>query len=118
MGNIYFHIGPLESDALGVGTALVDTFYDQPVLTPPLAARVRDVVPAPYVEVEGDTVTLTPRDETPLRAWVVYRDEGEGYALERIVPAAEASVTLGSGSWAVSAAGRSGIESAGVIVEI
>ncbi|MCR9163362.1 MAG: glycoside hydrolase family 10 protein [Nannocystaceae bacterium] len=118
MGNIYFHIEPLESDTLGVGTALVETFYDQPVLTPPLAARIGDEVPAPYAEVEGETVTLTPRDDTPLRAWAVYRDEGDGFALERLVPATQTAITLGAGSWAVSAAARSGVESDGVLVEL
>ncbi len=118
MGNIYFHIEPLESDTLGVGTALIDTFYDQPVLTPPMAARLGDVVPAPYAEAEGDTVVLTPRDATPLRAWVVYRDDGSGYALDHIVPASQGSVTLGAGSWAISAAARSGVESDGVMIDL
>ncbi|MEM6294408.1 MAG: family 10 glycosylhydrolase [Myxococcota bacterium] len=118
MGNIYFHIEPLESDTLGVGTALVDTFYDQPVLTPPMAANLADVVPPPFADVEGDVVTLTPRDDTPLRAWVVYRDDGAGYVLDRIVPASETAVTLGAGAWAVSAAGRTGVESLGVQVDL
>lgn len=118
MGNIYFHIEPLESDTLGVGTALVDTFYTQPVLTPPMAARLDDVVPPPYAEVDGESVTLTPRDDTPLRAWVVYRDEGSGFELDRIVPVSEGSVTLGAGSWAVSAAARSGVESDGVVLDL
>lgn len=118
MGNIYFHIEPLESDTLGVGTALVDTFYEQPVLTPPMAANLGDVVPPPYAEVDGETVTLTPRDETSLRSWVVYRDDGSGYALDRIVPASEDVVTLGPGAWAISAAARTGIESEGVLVDL
>ena len=83
-----------------------------------MAARLGDVVPPPYAEVAGEVVTLTPRDETPLRSWVVYRDDGSGYALDRIVPASEASVTLGAGSWAISAAARSGVESDGVVLDL
>lgn len=118
MGNIYYHIEPLESDTLGVGTALAETFYEQAALTPPLAARLGDVIEPPYVELDGESATLTAQDDTPLRAWVVYRDDGAGYVLDRIVPAAESTVVLGPGSWAISAAGRSGVESLGVQIEI
>ena len=52
-----------------------------------------------------------------LRAWVVYRAEGDAWALEEIVPASYEAVSLpGSGAWAISAVGRSGVESLGVRV--
>jgi uncharacterized lipoprotein YddW (UPF0748 family) len=117
-GNIFYHIAPLVSDQLGVGTALVDELYPHPVLTPPMWERAQDEVAHPQVTVIGDAVELAPRDETPLRAWVVYRDEGGMFVLDRIVAVSETLVELGPGRWAISAAARSSVESLGVVVEL
>lgn len=119
MGNIFFHIEPFVSDTLGVGTALYETFYTAPALTPPLAAQIGTVVTPPWVELAGSTVTLTAQDDTPLRAWVVYEDAGAGFELVDIVPAETTSFDLpNSGTWAISAAARTGVESRGVLVEV
>lgn len=118
MGNIYFHIGPLVSDAYGVGTAIVDNFYDGPVLTPPLAAKIGETIAPPWVEQDGASVTLSAQDETPLRAWVVYEDAGSGFELVDIVPLGTDTFELSSGTWAISAAARSGVESRGVLVDV
>lgn len=120
MGNIYFHIEPFQSDTLGVGTALADTFYERPVLTPPLAAELGTEVPAPQVTLDatGQGVTLEPADDTPLRSWVVYQEVDGGFELDRIVPVGTGALTLEPGVWAVSAAARTSVESQGVRVEI
>ncbi|MCX4247662.1 glycoside hydrolase family 10 protein [Paraliomyxa miuraensis] len=119
MGNIFFHIEPFVSDSLGVGTALHETFYIAPALTPPMAAKIGTDVAPPWVELDGSTVTLSPQDDTPLRAWVVYEDAGAGFELIDIVPVATATFELPyPGTWAISAAARSGVESRGVLVEV
>lgn len=119
MGNIFFHIEPFVSDTLGVGTALYEGFYTAPALTPPLAAQLGTEVAPPWVELEGSTVTLTPQDDAPLRAWVVYEDAGAGFELVDIVPATTTSFELpNAGTWAISAAARTGVESRGVRIEV
>ncbi len=118
MGNVFFHIEPFVSDTLGVGTALAETFYDSPVLTPPMAALAGEPIAPPWVELDGQTVTVSAQDDTPLRSWVVYEDVGEGYVLVDVVPAQTSTWQLSPGSWAISAAGRSSVESRGVRVEV
>jgi hypothetical protein len=119
MGNVFFHIEPFVSDDLGVGTALYETFYAAPALTPPLAAQIGTEVMPPWVELVGSTVTLTAQDDTPLRAWVVYEDAGAGFELVDIVPMETTSFDLpNAGTWAISAAARTGVESRGVMVEV
>ncbi len=120
MGNIYFHIEPFASDTLGVGTALADTFYERPVLTPPLAAQLGTEVVPPWVTVDasGEGVTIVPADDTPLRAWAVYREVDGAFELVEIIPAGTTSFALEAGVWAVSAAARTGVESPGVRVEL
>lgn len=120
MGNIYFHIEPFQSDTLGVGTALADTFYERPVLTPPLAAELGTEVASPLVTVDatGQGVTLEPSDDTPLRSWVVYQEVDGAFELDQIVPVEVDALTLEPGVWAVSAAARTSVESLGVRIEI
>ncbi len=118
MGNVFFHIEPFVSDTMGVGTALAETFYEGRVLTPPIAALADTEVAPPWVERVGSTITLTPQDDTPLRAWVVYEDVGEGFSLVDVVPADTETLELTPGVWAISAAARSSVESRGVLVEI
>ena len=119
MGNIYFQIQPFVADTMGVGTAIAETFYQAPALTPPLAAKLGTEQVPPYVQQDGAMVTMIPQDDTPLRAWVVYEDAGDGFALVDIVPAGTTSFALpGAGTWAISAAARSGVESRGVLVEV
>lgn len=118
-GNIFYHIAPLVNDQMGVGTMLIDELYTEPVLTPPMWERKGDEVAYPRVVVSGNTVELSPRDETPLRAWVIYRDEGGVFVLDHIMPRAKTdSVELGPGRWAITAVTRASIESLGVVVEL
>ncbi|MBL9105245.1 MAG: family 10 glycosylhydrolase [Myxococcales bacterium] len=115
-GNIYFHVGPILTNQNGVADVLRAEFYATPALTPPMAAQAGATVEPPQVELVGQSVSLGHADVAGLRAWVVYRQEGQGWAIDRVVPVAQASIPLSSGAWAVSAAGRHGVESAGVRV--
>ena len=74
------------------------------------------MVDPPLVELVDGVATLSHGEPASLRAWLVYGPEGQGWALRRIVPASEPSVALEAGTWAISAAGRSGVESVGVRV--
>jgi uncharacterized lipoprotein YddW (UPF0748 family) len=117
-GNIFYHIRPLADDHLGIATALLDEVYPHPVLTPPMWERAGDEVAHPRVTVVGDGIQVEPRDDTPLRAWVVYRDEGGAFVLDHIVPAAHDELALGPGRWAISAAAKTSVESLGVVIEL
>ena len=48
----------------------------------------------------------------------MYAADGSGWTLDRVVPASEGRVALGSGRWALSALGAGDVESAGVVVEV
>jgi uncharacterized lipoprotein YddW (UPF0748 family) len=115
-GNIYFHVGPILGNQEGVADVFATELYPRPALTPPIAAEADVAVAPPQLELVGATATLTHADPAGLRAWAVYRAEGDGWALERLVPAAQAAVELAPGTWAISAAGRHGVESMGVRV--
>jgi len=114
-GNIFFHVAPILGNDLGFTDMIKSEFYARPALTPPIAALVGEVVAPPQVVLAGTSVMLSHDDAASLRAWVLYRSEGESWQIERIVRASEPGLELpGPGTWAISAAGRSGVESAGV----
>ncbi len=115
-GNIFFQIEPFQSNTDGIADVMKAEFYAAPALTPPLAAMIDVAVAPPSVTLEGSTATLGPEAPATLRAWVVYAQAGDAWALDRIVPAAQASVELAPGTWAISAAGKHGVESPGVVV--
>ncbi|MBU1068595.1 family 10 glycosylhydrolase [Myxococcota bacterium] len=116
MGNIYYHVDNILTDKSGVASMLSDEFYHTAALTPPVVAA-RDEVPAwPQVTVVGGTITLAHPDPAAVRAWVVYSDVAGAWVLDRIVPAAETSFTLASGTWAISAASLGNVESRAVVV--
>ena len=118
-GNIFFHIAPLESDQAGVATMLRDELYTQPVLPPPMWERAADEVAYPDVVVEGTSVTMMPGDDMPIRAWVVYRDDGTDFVLHEIAyREAGDTLELPPGRWAITAAARSDVESLGVVVQL
>jgi hypothetical protein len=118
-GNIFFHVGPILDNSEGITDLLTGDLYAQPSLTPAIAALAGEVVTPPLVEVVDGAAMVSHAEPESLRAWVVYRAEGEGWVIEKIVPAGQTSVGLpGAGSWAISAAGRSGVESLGVRVVV
>lgn len=118
-GNIFFHVGPILENSEGITDLLTGDLYVQPALTPPIAALAGESVAPPVVELVDATAQLSHADPANLRAWVLYQAEGEGWAIEQITPATQASVALpGPGTWAISAAGRSGVESLGVRVVV
>lgn len=118
MGNIYFHIAPFETNQSEIGTILAETFYQQPVLTPPVAALADREVAPPWVELDGNIATLTPGDDEAVRAWVVYEEIDGAFELSQIVPASFSELELASGTWAISAADRANVESLGVRLSV
>lgn len=116
LGNIYFHVGPLQKNQSGIRDVFRDELYPTPALSPPVIAAADVPVTPPDVLVKGSTVTMS--HDADIFAWVVYYDDGAGFAMDRIVPAMTKSFDLPAGRYAISAAGRSMVESRGVVVEV
>jgi uncharacterized lipoprotein YddW (UPF0748 family) len=116
LGNIFFHVGPLQDNQDGIRDVFRDELYPKPALTPPIFAM-RDVaVEAPEVSVDGYDLTVSHSDE--VFAWVVYQQQEADFVIDRVVPASTTTLTLEDGTWAISAAGRHMVESPGVVVEM
>ena len=112
-GNIWWNIAPLLENRDGIADTFSEEFYAQPALTPALAGAEGTVAP-PRVALQDGVAKLEHDGE--LRAFTVYRKHGEEWKLDRVVPAEEGQVELGSGQWAIAAADKQGLESRGVVV--
>ena len=117
-GNIFFQIAPLQANLLGVTDAFKTEFYPSPALTPPIAALVGQAVEPPAVGLDGGQASLSHAAPDSLRAWVVYAQSGQDFVIDRVVPAQTTTIDLSPGTWAISAAGKHGVESQGVLVTV
>jgi uncharacterized lipoprotein YddW (UPF0748 family) len=117
-GNIFFQIAPLQQDTLGIVGTLRQEFYQTPALTPPIAALAGETVAPPTVTLAGEVAQLSHAAPESLRAWVVYEKVGEEFVISEITPATASEVALTPGTWAISAAGKHGVESLGVVVTV
>jgi len=117
-GNIWFTVQPFASNRMGIADVFRGEFYTRAVLTPPMAGS-RPPPAAPTVTVATRTLRFSHPQARELRAWVVYREAGGAWQLDRVVPAATASVDVtAAGRYAVSAANRFGDEGRGAVVTV
>ena len=93
-------------------------FYQSPALTPPIAALADQAVEPPVVGLDGAQASLSHAAPDSLRAWVVYAQSGQDFVIDRVVPAQTTTIDLSPGTWAISAAGKHGVESQGVLVTV
>lgn len=116
LGNIFFQIAPLDKNQSGIRDVFRDELYAVPALSPPVFDVADVPVAPPTVDLAGSTVTVA--HDVDVFAWVVYVDDGTGFVMDRIVPASTKSFDLPMGRYAISAAGRSMVESRGVVIEV
>ena len=114
-----YHIGPLLDNTANVRDVFATEFWPSPVLTPPLVRAKTATTDAPWMDLTETGVSIRLKNEATPRAWTVYQTDDSGaWALVEIVPGATSEIALGSGSWAVAAVTKQGVESQGVRVDI
>jgi uncharacterized lipoprotein YddW (UPF0748 family) len=117
-GNIWFTLGQFQSNRMGIADVFRNEFYQQSVLTPPMAGT-HPQPEAPTVLVEGRLLRPTHPNVATLRSWVVYREMSGRWQLDVTVSASQmTSAVLGPGRYAVSAVNRYGNESRGRVVTV
>lgn len=115
-GAIWWSMRSIESTSNGLARMLANEYYDRPAATPPLVDAEGPPPAPPTVEVEEGVVHIT-TPPTGIRSWAIYRQSGDEWIIDQLVPAETTSLSLPDGTWAISAIDRSGLESRGVLVE-
>lgn len=116
-GNIWWHVDPILKDKPGVRAFFKDEVYKEPALTPALPNAAARSVRPPSFQVRGNQIEFA-AGESELRGLTVYRQEGDSWKLEKVLPGDARQAQLTPGTWAIAAADRHGAESLGVVVEI
>ena len=117
-GNVFYNVDTLLEDVDGLGTALAESFYVRPALTPPLPRSDLPPVEEPQVVFVPGGVELDHAQVDTLRAYVIYTEVDGAFVVEDIVGPQTVFVPLSGGRFAVSAADRLGTESVGVAFDV
>jgi uncharacterized lipoprotein YddW (UPF0748 family) len=123
-GSIFFSAKPLVTDHAGLRSALASAHWKTPAATPPLAsASLESAGAAPTVRVVAHAAVVTASPHA--RSIAVYREREDGvFAIDRIeglldsAVAADVSVKLEPGTWALSVLDRRSVESRGARITV
>ncbi|NEO84467.1 MAG: family 10 glycosylhydrolase [Spirulina sp. SIO3F2] len=118
LGNIFYNVKPLLANTANVN-ATFKKLYAQPALAPVMADKASSPPAQPVnLEIRDRTVSWQSPNPVELRSWTLYRGEGNGWRLERVLPLQTQSVTLTPGYYALCAVNRLAQESQGVVFEV
>ncbi len=118
VGSIHFRYGMLASDLLGSATAFADRIYATPALAPAIPRLTGSGPTPPAVHAEAGAIVVTHDAPSSVRFFALYREAGGSFRFERAVGADVTRLGVSSGTWAVSAVGRGGLESLGARVVV
>ncbi len=118
LGNIFFNVGVLIDNSQGIADKL-KLLYNKPALPPTLSWQ-NTTPPAPptAVEVSNRKLTWKPGDNSQIRSWTVYRQSGDDWTLQRVLPANTTFATVEPGTYAICAVDRLANESVGVAIAV
>lgn len=113
-GAVWWSVAPILANTDGLADVLATEYYARPAASPPLVDAV-DVPALPGVVADDGAIEVTPAER--VRYWAAYREEGGAWTLEHLQPSGQPRLALPAGRYAISAIGRNGLESRGVVVE-
>lgn len=118
LGNIFFSMDTLMQNREGVSNRFQTATYRTPALAPEIS-WLRTAPPTLPTGVRGGQGTLTwNAAPATLRSWTLYRQEGDRWTLQQILPATRTSITVPAGIYALCGVNRLASESAGVVVAV
>ncbi|BAU06763.1 glycoside hydrolase family 10 protein [Fischerella sp. NIES-3754] len=118
LGNIFFNVGVLMENSQGIADKL-QLLYNKPALPPTLSWQ-NATPPAPptALQVSNRKLTWKPGDNSQIRSWTVYRQSGDTWTLQRVLPASTTFATVEAGTYAICAVDRLANESAGAVIGV
>jgi len=116
LGNIFFHIGPLQQNTLGIRDLFRDHLFIEPALSPPVLTDMDRVIAPPELEIKDNEVALTTPDDA--FATTLYRFDNGDWCLLQVLSITERRLSPGPGTWAIATVGRNMVESLGTVFEL
>lgn len=118
-GQTHFRHAFLESNVANIKTSFVNA-YAAPARPPVVPGVAGGTVAVPSATIAGTSVTLTHAAPMTIRGYAIYRPNSGTWELARWVSVGEAAapIALATGSYAISAIDRGGVESLGLVVAV
>ena len=120
LGNIFFDMRVFTRHS-EIVEGFKSTIYSNPALPPTMPWLLEGEKPENPARVRGreDKITWWLQEDNPaLRGWSVYRQEGDGWQLYKILGYPEREMAANSGVYALCAVDKIGQESEGIVVEV
>ncbi|MEA5467972.1 glycoside hydrolase family 10 protein [Spirulina sp. 06S082] len=118
LGNIFYHVKPLMENMQNVNEAFKNRLYDRPALVPSLSRHLAKKPSSPKVSINGNTLSWQPQGNAEIRAWSLYRLQGEIWELAAIFPASIRATGIAAGKYGLCAVSSTAVESEGAIVTL
>ncbi|MBW4562548.1 MAG: family 10 glycosylhydrolase [Mojavia pulchra JT2-VF2] len=119
LGNIFFNVGVLMDNSQGIADKFQSVLYNKPALPPTLSWQ-NTTAPKPptLLLFNNGKLNWQPGDNQPIRSWTLYRQSGDSWVLQQVLPAGTTSAAVGSGTYAVCAVDRLANESLGTVITV
>ncbi|MGK7924397.1 MAG: family 10 glycosylhydrolase, partial [Spirulina sp.] len=118
LGNIFYHVKPLVENWQNVNEAFRTKIYDRQALVPSLSRHAEQKPSPPRLKIEGNTLSWQPQGNEEIRAWSLYRLNGETWELAAIFPASIRATGIAAGTYGLCAVNSVAVESEGAIIEL
>lgn len=118
LGNIFFSMKAFTQNRVGINDRLKSSIYTKPVLAPAISWLTAPAPPLPQLRVKAGKLTWQPAS-AEIRAWTLYKQNGNTWELVQILSAATTEATVNSpGIYALCGVNRLWQESLGVKVAV
>ncbi|MBF2026064.1 MAG: family 10 glycosylhydrolase [Oscillatoriales cyanobacterium C42_A2020_001] len=118
LGNIFFSMNTILENREGVSDRFRTVTYRTPTLAPVIPWLTAPVL-SPPTGVRSASGTLSWNPATAeVRSWTLYRQSGNQWLLERILPATVQTLAVSPGTYALCAVNRLAQESRGVVARV
>ncbi|MBD1937040.1 family 10 glycosylhydrolase [Microcoleus sp. FACHB-68] len=119
LGNIFYSMKVLNENRHGIADKFKQEIYAKPALAPTMPAldSTPPTLPKGVKRVDNQIVWNAVANND-IRAWTLYRQNGQTWTLVRVMAASRTSTAVEPGTYALSAVDRMSNESLGVIISI
>lgn len=116
LGNIFFSMSAFTENRQGITDRFQIATYRTPALVPVMSwLQTSPPAPPQRVQMRNGKLTWQPASSN-IRSWALYRQDASQWTLLQVLPASATAITVGAGTYAVSAVDRLSQESQGIVI--
>lgn len=120
LGNIFFSMNSINQNRQGIADRFQNSLYATPAIVPTMSWQNTPAPPPPReLQVNNRRLSWQPGGNQPVRSWILYRQTGTTWVLQRVLSAGTTFATVQqAGIYAVCAVDRLANESLGTVITV